>query len=81
MWWSVASHAVVRSHWLRADTLHCPHCGGECAVVTNEHEFFRIARRFEQIGYPRHEAMVRWVKGRCFKTWHDAMMAYVSRAA
>lgn len=75
MWWDAASEARVKNHWMRADTLHCPKCGGACGLMPDENEFFRTARRFEQIGHPGHEALIRWLKGRCYRTYRAALEA------
>jgi hypothetical protein len=77
-WWDAAANArLVRTP--TGDHLHCPHCGGRVALHPDRASFLRMARRFELIGFAGHYDVMTWSQGRCFKTLHEATLAYRSR--
>ena len=89
MWWGAITDAHVEStpsgditnlHTVAGlpSSFRCPHCGGRAEAHHTEESYLALARRFELLGFPRHQAMVRWVKGRCFKTRGEAWGAFAA---
>ena len=77
LWWGAITDARVEST-PAGDRFRCPHCGGQAESHHTEESFLALARRFEIIGFPRHQALIRWTKGRCFKTRGEAWGAFAA---
>lgn len=78
LWWDDASRAAI-DRTPNGDVLRCPYCGGKCETHPNRASFLRMALRFELTGFVGHHELMVWTQGRCFKTRHDAWLAYRSR--
>ena len=76
LWWSSPEQAAVDA---ATGALRCPTCGGPVQLQRSRREWFRIARRFEQIGFPWHERLIRAIEGQCFRTRTEAWDAFGSR--
>ena len=59
LWWDYASRATVTPLGT-GSVLHCPFCGGRCDFHATRESYLAMARRFEIIGFPFHQALIRW---------------------
>lgn len=75
LWWDIAARAVEKD-----GRTVCPHCGGVVYFYPDKATLLRIARRVELIGFVRHQELMEWVRGRCFKTRKDAWNAYTAES-
>ena len=77
MWWGAISAAAV-AQTPSGDVLRCPTCGGHVETTYTEETFMWLARRFELLGFPQHQALIRWLKGRCYQTRGEAWAAFAT---
>ena len=76
LWWGPIIDAHRTPQFGQADLLRCPFCGGHAVTHYTEESFLTLARRFEVIGFPHHQALIRWLKGRCYRTRREAWEAF-----
>lgn len=78
LWWDDAVNARVE-RTTTGEELRCPTCGGRCALHATRAAFLDMARRFELTGFVGHQELLRWSRGRCFRTRAEAWAAYRAR--
>lgn len=69
VWWDIIENAA------RTRPPSCPHCGSVLFQFDNEQAFWAGSAAYEKT-HPGYTDLLRWLKGKCFKTMKDAAIAY-----
>ena len=59
-----------------ADIPCCPICHGMLFEMDSMHDWLKQAREFENDGHPGYCSFVAWLRGKCFKSFPAAILAY-----
>ena len=81
LWWDSGSKAGRTVPFNGHSFPCCPHCGSLLMQVENEASFFKGVDEHEANGHPGYRAMLLWIRGKCFKTVGEAMVAWKSATA
>lgn len=74
-WWGSISEIGKNSWGLPC----CPHCGGMLYEQPNLETWWANVDHFENVGRRAgYRAFVEWMRGRCFSTYQDALVAYTA---
>ncbi len=78
-WWDSISNVETKEVKGGHKVPCCPHCGSVLFEVDSEELFLKDVDKYEKDGHPNYRKTLLWSKGKCFKTWKDAMLAHGRR--